>query len=210
MTGHPDARPPGSLKPATHGFTVLEMIVVIMISGLIIGVVFGAFGVLLQTQDRVGRVAYDLTGLVVERERVRQVMTGLFPGKPGDDNAVIGESRVISGRTQSPLLGWTGRPTPFELRLDYDLPSDSTRLLYKEEGRPPVVLMRLPGDRGAFSYSDENLNWMSSWPPFGGTDLMQPSVFRLSWGNRPDDVIVAYTAGFTDLPTNPVELGTFR
>ena len=191
------------------GFTILELIVVLVLASLLVTVVFGAFNVILRTQASVGRASSDLIGMISERERVINVLRGFFPSYSDEEFQIEGSAVRLQGKTTAPLFGWQGLPTPVYLELFFDPSANQTLLQYEEPPYPSITLLRLAGDEAEFAYYNESLQQTRQWPaalPSQRSEMGQPTLIQLTWGVRPEDVIVVYTASIADLPLRPSDL----
>ena len=192
-----------------QGFTVLELIVVLVLTALLVTVVLGAFSALLRTQSSVGRVSSDLIGMISERERVMAVLNGVFPSYLDEAFQIEGDPSRFQAKTRTPLFGWPGLPTPISLTLERGDIAGEIHLVYEEAPFPAIVLMRLESEEAEFAFANERLQWSEQWPPFSQalrSELLQPTLVQLSWGREAGEVLVVFTASLTDLPLRPSDL----
>jgi len=177
-----------------RGFTLLEVIVVLMISSLIATILVQGLSLVLNTRFRVMNA---LTRIETEGLQTSVIVTplrGLLPDHKDEPGVFAGNSKQLKGLTLSPLNGTTGAPTPFAMILEYKS-GDETTLNYYETGYEPVELARWPGNVGAFSYVGRKGVWQNRWPavlPSAAEKMLQvPRTIRLDTGleTRPVHVV---------------------
>jgi prepilin-type N-terminal cleavage/methylation domain-containing protein len=156
-------------KITSRGFTLFEMIVVIVITGLMAAVLLQGLSMVLRTRLSVSSTIADLQTVVVGQNVPVDPLRGILPDYSNNPNQFKGQARTMSGQTLRPLLSPPGAPTPFKMSLDYDGGSNQTVLTYEEPGRAKTELARWPGSDQSFKYRDVSGDWQSSWPPQAST-----------------------------------------
>ena len=178
-----------------RGFTLLEVIVVLMISSLIATILVQGLSLVLNTRFR---VMSALTRIETEGLQTNIIVTplrGLLPDHQGELGFFAGNTRQLKGLTLSPLHGTMGAPTVFSMTLERKTRDDETALNYLENGYEPVELARWPGNVGEFSYVGRDGVWKNRWPVVLPTDaekmLQVPRTIRLDTGleTRPVHVV---------------------
>ncbi len=154
---------------ATAGFTLFEMIVVMVIAGLVGAVLTQGFGIILTTRISVSNAISNLQDVVLSHNILVDPLRGILPDYSDGANQFRGQARGLSGQTLRPLLSATGSPTPFKMTLDYDTINNATVLVYEEPGRPKSELARWPGNGPTFKYRDLTGDWQPTWPPQAST-----------------------------------------
>jgi len=176
-----------------RGFTLLEVIVVLMISSLITAILFQGLSLILDTRFRVINALTRIESVGLQESIVTTPLRGMLPDHKGELGVFAGDERRLKGLTLSPLYGTIGAPTAFAMTLDHNITEDETLLIYVEVGYDPVVIARWPGDIGAFSYLGRKGDWEKRWPPFSAApDTIQvPRTVRLDTGSeiRPTHVV---------------------
>lgn len=179
-----------------RGFTVLEMIVVLMITGLITVILFQGLGLALQSRLRVSDQLTDLDQRALQVSILSTPLKALIPDYPDGSDVFQGQAQRLRGLTMMPLQGTAGAPTGFGMAIDYDPESDETILTYFERGYDAVAIARWPGDKGAFSYRGREGDWATSWPPRDDPQAVQaPRTVRLSTGLYDDLELVLRVMG---------------
>lgn len=178
-----------------RGFTLLEVIVVLMISSLIATILVQGLSLVLDTRFR---VMGALTRIETEGLQTSIIVTplrGLLPDHKDELGVFAGNTRQLKGLTLSPLHGTIGAPTPFAMILEHKTGDDETTLNYFENGYEPVELARWPGNVGEFSYVGRKGVWQNRWPavlPTAAEKMLQvPRTIRLDTGleTRPVHVV---------------------
>lgn len=200
-------------RARTAGFTLLEALVVLVITGLVSVVLVQGFGLLLSArtsvQDKI--VAVDET--VIEHSLFLEPLRGVVPDYPERPHIFAGEAQRLSGLTARPLQARAGTPVPFTLAISYDAGSDLSTLVYQEENAKPFVVGSWPGKTGAFAYRDITGPWREAWPPEGDAEASQtPWLIRIERGTGFPKNMVASVGGthrrtlrFRDTPFGAAE-----
>ena len=153
-----------ALNHGAAGFTLFEMIVVLVISSLMAAVLMQGFGAVLSTRLSVSNAIDDLQETVLVQNILVDPLRGVIPDHSEGANEFRGQPRTLSGQTLRPLLSALGAPTPFKMTLDYDQSRDATILVYEESGRPKVEIGRWSGNSPTFKYRDSVGSWEENWP----------------------------------------------
>lgn len=171
---------------AQAGFTVIEMLVVLVLVGMVATIMVGTLGAVVDARTRAASAIARATDSQLAEAWVRQPLNGLLPDYDDRPHQFRGERRKLSGLTARALLSPTAGPVPFSLTLDYDSIRDSTTLLYAEtlgERTQTMVIDSWPGDRGAFLFRGERGAWVAAWPlpraPGGLPPPQLPHLVRL-------------------------------
>lgn len=177
------------------GFTLLEVIVVLVITSLVTTILMQGLSVILDTKLRFARA---LTSLEVEGLQTSIISTplkGLMPDYPDGNDTFVGNERRLRGLTLSPLQGIDGAPTRIALAIDFDVTENVTKLTYFELGYEPVELTKWPGNEGRFFYRGRFGDWANSWPPPGDEFVQAPRTVRIETGlERRSDLIIQVMA----------------
>lgn len=198
-------------RPDQRGFTLLEMLVVLVLTALVVGIVFEGLG---RVADLRVRLARHLDGALDEtitgswfRTSVAALQTDL-EGAPG---AFRGGPQEMSGLTLKPVELPAGAPTAFAWRLVAETASGSIRLGYRGADGAWREIAAWPGTAARFLYAGPDGEWRSEWPPplSGGTALGQvvsrqrpqlPRFVRLDGGTGPEARSTVATILGTTLP----------
>lgn len=193
----------------SHGFTLVEILVVLVITGFIVTILMQGLSQVFRLQNNFGAEIYRTQRGAMLADWFRQTINGLIPDYADGRNQFHGESRQLRGLTLSPLRPENGALAPFVWRLEFDRQSGQTRLHYGAEPTDPVILA-WEGDSGRFIYVDANDEAHESWPPFLGKWPQLPKVIYLESGDRDQrGLIVALPKGPTYLLPRRKEIESF-
>jgi general secretion pathway protein J len=168
--------------PKTRGFTLLEVLVVLVITSLISVVLIQGFALVLGARNSVQAKIVGLEQVVLKRNIFLEPLRGVLPDYPNQPNIFRGEEKEISGITVRSLQSRPGTPVSFVMTMSYDPQKDATNLTYQEEGFAPQVLGEWEGVEGAFRFRDRKGSWLDAWPP--SPDVPQtPWLIRLDMGH---------------------------
>jgi prepilin-type N-terminal cleavage/methylation domain-containing protein len=154
---------PHSAAPA-HGFTLVEMLVVLILTGLISGILFQALSQVFHLQSRIGAETGALRQQAMVADWFRQTIAGAQPDFEDGKNKFQASRRRIAGLTTTPLTAEQGALEPFTLTLEFDSRRGETVLRYGEGG-DATALMAWPGDYGQFVFLDADHAEHEGWPP---------------------------------------------
>lgn len=196
---------------AQRGFTLLEALVVLMITAMVAVVLVQGFGLLLGTRTAVQDKLVAVNEAVLEQSLFLEPLRGIVPDYPERPHIFAGEAERLRGITVRPLQARTGTPVPFTLTISHDARTDRTSLIYQEENTEPLVVGGWAGNRGSFAYKDLTGDWLAAWPPKDSRDAPQtPWLIRLEKGSGFPTNMIASVAGthrralrFRDTPFGP-------
>jgi len=179
------------------GFTVLEMLVVLVVVGLIAISLFEGVGRLNDMSWRLGPFLQRS-----ERDRLtklwfRQSINGAWPDRKDGAHVFVGAATQFSGLTLAPLNEYPGRPTEFKWQLVYDSLRDETTLVYTGFGPWALEVRQWHGSNINFSYLAPDLTWHDAWPPGIGQAAQLPVAVRL-FAEDDHAVVAAAVKGATD------------
>lgn len=180
-----------------RGFTLLETLVMLIISSLAVMMLFQALAGFNHSRQRIAATEgvrnNDAVVLGWIRESFRGVVAIDAPGKPPkpDDPAagLRGDADGFTALTIAPLLGPQGTPVKVQWRIESD--ARGQRLVYEEAGQAPLILP-LGGTGGLrFVYLDQDGEAMTSWPPQLGLQAPLPVAIALQFGSGAQTRVVA-------------------
>lgn len=189
-----------------RGFTLLEVIVVLVIASLLVTILTQALWMGL---DMLRRSRADMTAQAVEAMRIqwyREAVAGLQPERPDGVHIFAGGVRRFSGLTTGAPTENLGATLPVTFELDYDAAANETRLKVVVAGSAKsTTLLAWPGRTGEFAYLDEAGQSHESWPPAGGAQHQLPRVIVLKARPVHAGPLLVYTAIAGDRRT-PIRL----
>ena len=173
----------GALPARTSqgGFTLVEMLVVLVLTALVVGMVFEGLGRVADLRVRLARHLDGALDETITGSWFRSSVAALQTDLEGAPDAFRGGPQEMSGLTLKPIELPAGAPTAFAWRLVAETASRSIRLGY----------------RGADGAWREIATWPGEWPPplSGGAPLGQivsrqrpqlPRFVRLDIGASPE------------------------
>jgi prepilin-type N-terminal cleavage/methylation domain-containing protein len=174
-----------TLTSANRGFTLVEMLVVLIIVGMTTTLLFQMLSQTVRMQRVAGIQIADTRQGAMEADWLRQVVNGLQPDYIDGKNIFKGTARKITGLSDNPLTADYGAPEVINLELVFDPDSGFTRLFY---GKPAdgTVLMAWKNDTGRFVFADANGDTHDTWPPPLNKWPQLPGSIRLEF--EQDDV----------------------
>ena len=161
-----------------RGFTLVEILVVLVIVSLVSGILFQAMGQVMHLQKKFGvELVHSQQGVML-LDWFQQSVEGLMPDYADGKDKFVGSERRFSGLTTNPLAAENGVPTPLAWELAFDPDSGETRLLYgASRGAVPVISWQ--GNKGKFSYLDAKGEFHEAWPPPLGSWPQLPAAIRV-------------------------------
>lgn len=183
--------------PARHipaGFTLIEVLVVLIIVGLVSGILFQALERAYRLQERFGIELFDVQQRQMAADWYRQTVQGLQPDYPDGRNKFRGDSHEFSGLTSNPLRFDHGGATAFTWKIRTN-PNGTTTLIYREDSRESIII-NWQGGEARFVYLDDKQVSHTSWPPLFGKPRQLPRMIMVEASDAGDPVsIVASVMG---------------
>ena len=190
-------------RRASGGFTLLEVLVVLLIVGLIATTLFEALS---RFNDMRGRLGPYLS--ISEREGLMNswfhtAVNDIVPDKPDGKNRFKGGPLSFSGLTMAPLAGDPGGPSSFLWELVYDGNHDRTLLRFTGWDQKPIEVRFWQGSKIAFGYLGPDYAWTEAWPPGLKKAKQLPLAIRL-YAKDEGAVMVAAIRGEKEPPPDPL------
>lgn len=179
------------------GFTLIEVLVVLIIVGITSGILFQALEQSYRLQDRFGSELFKVQQGQMAADWYRQTVQGLQPDYPDGRNRFHGDDREFSGLSTNPLGEEYGAATLITWKLRSNQQNGTAELVYMEASREtPILSWR--GNQARFIYLDEHQASHDSWPPPLGLSPQLPRQIHLMANDAGEAVIiVASTMGPT-------------
>jgi len=183
-----------------HGFTLIEMLVVLLIVGMVSGILFQALDRAYRIQERFGMELFSAQQGQMAGDWYRQTVQGLHPDYPDGQHIFRGKEREFSGLSSNPLSNEYGASTPITWQIRNNRQSGTTELVYLGEKQETVILA-WHGNEARFIYLDEQQTPHDIWPPPLGLWPQLPKQIHLVAKDAGDPInLVAATMG----PTTPL------
>jgi general secretion pathway protein J len=181
------------------GFSILEMLVVLMIVGFISSILFEALDQVYKLQSRFGlQLAQSQQGAMYT-DWFRQVVQGLQTDFPDGKEKFKGSESEFAGVTTSPLSTRYGSPVAITLSLKYDRSENLTTLLYSDNANKMNLFSWSGKKAGRFIYVDAAGEQHDDWPPpFGIWPQLPNTIFLQSQNDGEPQLISAVPRGTRD------------
>lgn len=169
------------MKPTRRvasGFTLIEVLVVLVITSLITTMLFQALSQMFRIQSSLAAQTLRNTDVALRENWFRLIGQGLYPDARLGPDEFKGEERNLHGLTLFPLNAPPGAPTPFSLTIEYAGAADRSSVIYKS-GDKSMTLASWQGRSGRFWYEDEAGLRYEQWPPPLGMSTELPNVVLL-------------------------------
>lgn len=204
MSRHFSSPPPNPSNQA--GFTLIEVLVVLIMVALISSVLFQALERAYRLQERFGIELFKVQQGQMAADWYRQTIQGLYPDQPDGRNRFHGEAHEFSGLSGNPLGDEYGAPTPITWKIRNNQQNGTTELVYIEDKREtPVLSWR--GNQARFIYLDEQRAPHDRWPPPLGLFTQLPRQIQIEAKDAGQPiVIVASPMGPTEPLLRPQEI----
>lgn len=166
--------------PGQAGFTLLEVLVVLVITSLITSILFEALAQVYSLRASMGRSMERLEEYVLVENLVRATLISVYPDEDGGKDIFAGEAKEISGLTLTPVAGRYGVPSKFTFQIGEGPVAGSARLSYLDETGKKFMVAEWPDASASFSYRGPDTGWRDSWPPAQGKPHQLPNVIQLT------------------------------
>jgi prepilin-type N-terminal cleavage/methylation domain-containing protein len=190
-------------KESKKGFTILEMLVVIAMSGMIVTMLLNGLQHVMNLHHRFGVELDHNRQEAMRHAWLTQLIEGTHPDYPDGANKFLGSERELKGLSNGVFTQQLGVPTPFTLSLRYQPEQNRTILEYQENHQKDktLVLLSWSGRRGRFTYLDNKQQAHDSWPPALDQAQQIPNSIQLEIDRDGQPWLLAYKpAG----PVNPL------
>lgn len=182
-------------KSNQTGFTLIEVLVVLIIVGMVSGVLFQALERAYRLQERFGMELFNVQQGQMAADWYRQTVQGLHPDYPDGRSIFQGNTREFSGLTSNPLGDEYGAPTPITWKIRNNRQNGTMELVYLE-GKQETIILAWHSNEARFFYFDEKQTPHDSWPPPLGRSTQLPKQIQLVAQDAGDPVnIIAATMG---------------
>lgn len=181
---------------AARGFTLVEVLVVLVITALVSTLLFQALAQVYRLQERFGeQLAQSRTG-AMRVDWYRQVLQGLQTDYADGKQRFAGQALRLEGLSATPLMESGGAPQWLTLEVVASA-AGGGELRYGVGSRLlPLLQWSTPGS-ASFAYLDDAGAEHAAWPPqAAGVWPQLPAAVLFRWPTREGaDVLVAAPAG---------------
>lgn len=169
------------------GFTLVEVLVVLIIVAMVSGVLFEALERAYQLQNRFGSELFRVQQGQMAMDWYRQSAQGLYPDHTDGRNIFNGQAQEFSGLSGNPLGDEYGALTPITWKIRDDPSSGTAELVYVQDQQETTILT-WRGKNSRFMYLDEQQEPHQSWPPPLGVFSQLPKQIQLVSENDSDSI----------------------
>ena len=155
---------PRTISARSTGFTLIEVLVVMIMVALISGVLFQALERAYRLKERFGVELFNVQQGQMATDWYRQSINGLYPDYPDGANVFQGREQQLSGLSTNPLSDDYGITTAVTWKLLEQPQSGTTSLVYIENKQETTILS-WHGRDARFIYLDSTRTPHDRWPP---------------------------------------------
>jgi len=167
-----------SMRRQCSGFTLVEVLVALAITGMLVAVLASSLFHVLRAQDALHDETIMRERQLRERAWFREILAGCLPVERGDAYAFIGDRQEIRCETTGSILPAV-LPTTVMVKLTLTPEDSGVRLEYEESDGAGAVLFSRQQSQAEFRYVDASGAEQPRWPPEGGNDELLPRQVRL-------------------------------
>jgi prepilin-type N-terminal cleavage/methylation domain-containing protein len=182
-----------------RGFTLIEILVVLIMTGMISGILFQAIERAYRLQERFGSELFSAQQGQMATDWYRQTIQGLRPDYPDGNSLFKGTETEFSGLTDISLGQNQGLPSPITWQIRKNPQSGQTELLYLE-GQQQTTILAWPRNEAHFVYLDAQMEPHDLWPPPFGKWPQLPSQIQLVSHDGSSPVHIVATPMSTAMP----------
>lgn len=184
------------MKTVDRGFTLIEVLVVLVITALVSTLLFQALAQVYRLHERFGEQLAQSRAGAMRVDWYRQVLQGLQTDYADGKQRFVGDARHLAGLSATPLTESGGAPQWLTLEVAADT-SVGGELRYSYGSRSTALLQWSSPGRAEFAYLDDAGAEHAVWPPqASGVWPQLPAAVLFRWPKREGaDVLVATPAG---------------
>lgn len=161
------------------GFTLIEMLVVLVIVAVIGGIVLSSYERILDIRIRLAAFLDGTDAPTLIAGWFRGSIEGLVADQKGGADVFAGTARRLDGLSLAPIDGRPGVPIRISWEVVFDPEAGRTRLSYREGGAAPMTIASWPGNRGGLNYCGPRLACADTWPPANQEASQMPALIVL-------------------------------
>ncbi|MDT9001249.1 prepilin-type N-terminal cleavage/methylation domain-containing protein [Paucibacter sp. APW11] len=168
-----------------HGFSLMELLVVMVIVGLLSSILLQALSQVYRLEERFTTQLQGGQRGVMQEDWLRQVLQSLVPASATSSERLQGSDSRLQAVTLAPLTRAPGAATAVTLELASSGRGGNLVLGYKDDAGTFALMDA--GREASFVYVDEAGMEHGQWPPLSGAHPPLPSAVMLR-SVRPEGV----------------------
>ena len=181
--------PAGVGRRTSGGFTLIEVLVVLILVGMTSGILFQAMQRAFGLQARFGSELFKAQQGQMATGWYRQTVQGLLPDYPGGSSFFRGDATGFAGLSSNPLDEDYGAPTSIAWKLQPNADTGTTDLVYTDAQHTTTVL-NWRSSKARFVYLDNQLTPHEQWPPPLGLFAQLPTHIELQVTEEGQPVVI--------------------
>lgn len=173
------------------GLTLLELLVVLVLTSLLGTLVIQGVGFFLGRYDTAARVGKTAALTLLQRHWFASTVEGMVPSLR-ETRRFEGRETAFEGTTLRPLAAQPGQPTRVRWSIDPN-DAEASLVVYTEAGRVTWTVLTVREAGLSFEYADAAGRWHERWPLDVRSKQSLPRMVRLVsrtgdeiWAVRPD------------------------
>lgn len=178
--------------PHSRGFTLIEVLVVMIMVALIGSVLFQALEQAYRLKDRFGVELFNVQQGQMATDWYRQSVNGLYPDYADGAHVFKGGELEFSGLSTTPLSEDYGIATAVTWRLRPEPQHGISTLLYVV-GKQETAILSWRGKEPRFGYLDDTRAAHDSWPPRLGQFPQLPTQIQIQSRDGADSMVLVAT-----------------
>lgn len=174
----------GKQEIAYRGFTLMEVLVVLVLVALISGMLMQGFGYVLRLRLNVTQQLKNQRTEQLQEYWYRNLISGIIVNTIEEKPLFQGDASSLQAQSIATLHAAGGVPQLFSLTLAAQ--DGAIILRYKISEHEEWILGRWNATDASFSYLDNEGAWVTAWPPKLGLALQQlPNAVQLHIQRQP-------------------------
>ncbi len=171
-----------------RGFTIIELLVVLLITSAISGILLQSLQQVMHLHERFGKVLIDGKYELLHRDWLLQLVSGLAPDETGGLYIFKGEEKSLSGLSFAMPGKLPGVLSPFKLEAIYQASDDQSYLYWIDVNKNnKMPILKWKGNKSKFIYIDDAGEAFNEWSLLLNKMQIQiPPLIIFEYGEKQD------------------------